>query len=357
MKKNVLYFLTLCLYLLAACTLLSRKIEGEMATQVLIQEHSVDNRYSAGGSMTADALFYVEGEPMLFEVQEGNGWESGSRLRLLPSDKWEWMPAKRPYLRFAGGRVYHFVETASRTPVEDGLAKAIDSFETGTDTYLLLCPEGLPEGWTPPETWQILQENETALLLAVSEVELPFFQHRAKFRAKLSQEEGIQILSLGEAADFLEQLPGVALTAAVLLLPLILWLLSAGMAANPGKYRVSLVLNGMLAAAALAALPWLLGRFSFPASMLPPESVLDVTWYRSRFAGIFAAMEAFGDTALYDRWLELRGQMLEVLMLSAAAGVSIVLLQWLATAVLGSIRSWRSRRYRGKYLKEKKKRK
>lgn len=356
MKKKLLYLGALVLYLLVACTMLSQKIEEEMATQVLIQEHSVVNRYSAGGSMAADALFYVEGEPMLFEVVEGNGWESGTRLRLLEPDKWEYMPGKYPFLRFAGGRVYHFVETASRTPVEGGMAKAIDGFESEEDSYLLLCPDGLPEGWTPPENWQVLQEKETALLLAVSEEETPFFQHRAKFRAGLAEKEKIELFSLSETAEFLEQLPGVGLTAVVLLLPLVLWLLSAFLLGDPGKYRVSLAVNGIVAATAVAVLPKLLGRISFPASMLPPESILDIAWYRTRFGGLFAAMEAFGDGSLRARWLEIAGQLEQMLLAGIFAGIAIALMQWLVTEIVTAVRNWRSRRYRGKYLAVKKRR-
>ncbi len=115
MKKSVICFFSLVLYLLLACLLLSLKIESEMMTLVKISER--ENKGSSFGFKQSVLISDEEGKH-LYEVIEGSGWDTGNIARKLPAASWYIDSGES--VQFTGNeQVYRFVYSASR-PLQEG---------------------------------------------------------------------------------------------------------------------------------------------------------------------------------------------------------------------------------------------
>ena len=69
----------------------------------------------------------------------------------------------------------------------------------------------------------------------------------------------------------------------------------------------------------MAVVPWLLGQFDLPASLMPPEFIVDLGHYVGEFGRITSAMDSLGDPTVKN-WL------LNASSISAAIAVISVLL-------------------------------
>ena len=346
MKKKVLCVFFLILYLLIACTLLSRKIEEEMATQAEILE-----RLPIGGStssMTLDPLFYEDGVGLLYEVTEGTGWSSGLRTTLVPEERWSYEEYGR-FLRFVGGRNYWFVNTASRHPIHGGRVELIETFETGSDRYLLYCPEGIPETLKLPDTWSVAAQSGDTILMDVPDGTFPFFQHRAKLLTGIPKSENSRFLSLTEAEQFLEELPSAAMVFAALIAGVVLWGFNCLLSIRVEENKALIWINAALVIASLGGMVFVLNGIDLPASMLPAENIFDWQYYREELSLIFGALEDFALTDLLNTRDRLFMQCLETFQ----HGILVILIVLFMETVVLCIIKWnkRRKRYIGKYLK------
>lgn len=347
MKKKVLCVFFLMLYLLTACTLLSRKIEAEMATQVQITERRPISANQS--SMTLDALFYEDGVGWLYEVTEGTGWSDGLRSTLVPEERWSYEEFGK-FIRFVGGKIYWFVETASRNPVHGGRVEIIDTFETGADRYLFHCPEGIPETLELPETWTVAAQSGSTMLLDVPDGIFPFFQHRTKLLMAIPRSESSRIISLTEAERFLEALPSVVMVFLALLAGLVFWGFACLLSIRIEKNRPFIWINAALVIASLAVMVFILEGIDLPASLLPAGNIFDWKYYEETFALIFGASEAFAVTDL----LSVKDHFLAQCFTGFKQGILVILLTILAETGILWIIKWnkKRKRYIGKYLKK-----
>ena len=67
-----------------------------------------------------------------------------------------------------------------------------------------------------------------------------------------------------------------------------------------GKRKGFLWLNILLTAALMAVLPWLLSRFDLPASLMPAESILDISHYTQTFSRILSSLDSLGDRTVHE---------------------------------------------------------
>lgn len=345
MKKKVLCAFFLILYLLIACTLLSKKIEREMATQVEILE-----RLPIAGStssMTLDPLFYESGVGWLYEVTEGTGWSEGLRSTLVPEERWSYEEFGR-FLRFVGGRKYSFVNTASRQPIHGGQVEIIASFISGSDRYLLYCPDGIPEALELPESWSVTARNENTMLLDVPDATFPFFQHRVKLLAGIPKLENSRIISLTEAELFLEALPSAVMVLAALLAGVVFWGFACVLSIHAEENKAAIWFNAALAMASLGIMVFVLNGVDLPASMLPAENIFDWQYYNEELSLIFDALEAFAVTDLLAAKDRLFAQCLDT---AQKGSILVLAVLFLETSIL-CITKWKNqrRRYIGKYL-------
>lgn len=292
MKKKVLCIFSLILYLLAACTMLSQKIEEEMRTQVELRPR-IFTGYASPTSIVPWAMFSDDQGDHLYEVIEGDGWESGQRVQEVPDQIWNiayYMGSA--YLEITGLENHYFIKSASRQPPDGRLVQVVEPFEIVNDRYLAVYPGGIPESPELPEGVQIAARSGNTLLLDVAGAELPFMENKVMGLSD-TLDAADRIISLTEVERFLEQLPSAAMVAPVLLMGLVLWASSCVLSIRAGENKWLILLNAAAAVASLCFLRSLLGSFDLPSSMLPSENILQLQHYSEELSLVFSTLEAF----------------------------------------------------------------
>lgn len=285
MKKRVICLFSLIMYLLTACTALSLKIEEEMMTRVEVSQRS--NR-GDGFSLSQRALFTDDGGQYLYEITEGTSWNSGLRIRELKG----WSLGERNAVHFFGTKEdYSFVVSASRNPREDEEIAVVEEFTTGTDRYLYLYPDGVPEDFILPKNSRILTQNDNALLLELNEAEFPFFQHSA-LQLTDSTALAARAWSLTDVSHFFEELPTLVLVFALLFAGILFWALAILFSSLGIANRFLVRLNGILSALSLPGMILLLNGIDLPASMLPADQIFNRQHYACELSLLLSGLEA-----------------------------------------------------------------
>lgn len=353
MKRKALYLFSLILCLLIACTLLSAKIQEEMATLVQIDVRNAVGSFDPT-SQSTQVLFRDGQGDHLYQVVDGVGWDPGLRIREIPAGVWELAYARNIYVKVPGGENYRFITSASRQPPDGRLAQIVEEFVQAPDQYLLLYAGEVPEPLELPEGAALAARSGQALLLDMDTAQLPFFDHKVRQQSTLLAAAG-RIFSLTEAAQFLNQLPGLAAAALLLAVLLILWAQSCLLSSRLQGPKLLLWFHGLLMAASLWGLHRVLGAIDLPASLLPAENILDWQHYRETFSLLLGALESFPGQP--HSLLALKAQVT-----AEAAGIlgrglpvcaGLMGAEWLLLWI-PSLRPRRKRRYQGKYLAKKK---
>ena len=288
MKRKTLCVFSLILFLLIFCTILSQKIEVEMLTQVEVKTVNGSKIYMGDINLPIGVLFKDEYSPHLYEVAEGTGWESGTRIREIDNKTYT-VDTINQKVTLSPGKDYRFVLTASRHPNYGELVEIIEEPETAPDTYLVCYPDGVPEYETLPEHTALLVHSENALLLAVEKSTFPFFEHRAKNTLSTLELPGMRVFSLTEIENFLSQFPLLTMLAMLLIMPVMLWAASC-IFSNWENGRAAVWLNAGLILLALCFLPKLLEQIDLPTSLLPSGNILSISFYQSNFSLIFESL-------------------------------------------------------------------
>lgn len=304
MKKNVLYMFSLILYLLIICTMLSKKIETEMYTQVEVSYRSYTGHIGEPFSSSTDVLFEDEEGLHLYELAECSGWYDGYCIQELPSTLW-YFDDNTGKIKLPNGRNYILVESASRFPKEGSAVVVVDipkrtiNYVPFTDKYLVYYPDGVPKKFILPENSKIIEQSDTAVLLDMEDITYPFFEHTARQLSVSMSDENCRVFSLTEAEVFLKQLPLLAVIAIFLVLPVLIWMCSGVLVRQANRYRRLLITNiGFVAISILGAIG-ILRKIDFPASFMPDSSIFDFSHYMREFAFITNAqssLEGSGQT-------------------------------------------------------------
>lgn len=289
MKRKVLCVFSLILFLLIFCTFLSMKIEVEMLTQVEVKTINGSKIYFGNIELPISVLFKDEYQSHLYEVVEGTGWESGMRIQEIASQQYQ-VSEESQLVTLSPGQDYSFALTASRQPSYGELVEIVEDTQTAPDTYLVYYPTGVPEYEGIPESYELLSQSENALLLEVEKGTFPYFEHRAKNELREIATPDMRVFSLTAVEDFLSQLPLLTAVALLLILPVMLWAASCVFSGwEKGKGVVWL--NIALIVLTLCVLPQVLEQIDLPASLLPSDNILDVSYYRTTFGVIFDIFE------------------------------------------------------------------
>ncbi len=294
MKRRILCLFSLVLYLMAACTILSAKIEEEMTTLVQIERKTSSKRTGRSMELNSRSLFIDETGDHLYEVKEGTGWEIGLRAYEVPSFGLDVMASR---VSLYGVRDYVFVRSASRQPQDGELAVVVEEFETIHDQVLLYYEDGIPKVRDFPAGTELIGETETAFLLDVPECSSPFFPHAMKTQAVVT-DMADRIISLTEAERFLNELPKVVKVVVILIAGMILWGVSCFLGFRTKDHKILIWLNIGLVAVLLFYLQYTLGTIDFPASMLPRDNILDFAHYQEVFDIIGGCMESVPETLI-----------------------------------------------------------
>lgn len=347
MKRKVLCVFSLILFLVIFCTILSQKIEVEMLTQVELKIVKRANVYFGNIELPISALFKDEYQAHLYEVVEGTGWESGTRIQEIDSKMYA-VDEENQLVTLSPGQEYRFVLAASRQPSYGELVEIIENPRMASDTYLVYYPTGVPEYESLPDKTVLLAQSENALLLAVESSAFPFFEHRAKNVLNTIQTPDMRVFSLAEVENFLNQLPRLAMLAALLVVPVMLWA-AACIFSGRDKSRIIVLLSAVLIILALCILPQVLSRIDLPASLLPGENILDISYYRTTFGVIFDIFEDFEMVSSVQMKEAAISQVARVWAISC--GVTGVLILVEAVCIyMKSRKRVKKKKYTGKYL-------
>lgn len=293
MKKKVLCAFSLILYLLAACTILSEKIEIEMRTQVETHEIKGNSMYWSL-ELPVSYLFQQYGKNTLFEVAESTGWETGLKVQVISDEAWSLNSVSEPQkVAISLGSQCTFIKTASRTPQTGELVEIIEVPEIQPDLWLVIYSEGVLDFDTLPSGMQIISKGENALLLSVEESKNPFFEHRALGELQQISSEGMRVYSISTVSEFINQIPNLCCVLLLLLVPVIIWVFSCFLSVHADRHKLLLTMNALIAIAFLFLLRVVLNSIDLPAAMLPKDNIFYLQHYKDIFSAITRASKEF----------------------------------------------------------------
>lgn len=296
MKRKVSCFFSLLLILLVFFTIVSPKVEDEMYT--LVDARKGEGKGNRNFSVGTIAIVWENSNDRLFNIVEGDGWESGLRLAEIPSayfDRYE------SHVELGAGTEYWYVYSASREPVL-GSAVSVVETERGEDTYLLWHPESISNLDRLPNSMDVIAHEDNVALISNWGATFPFFEHNIWYTLKGKIGNELRVYSLHDVQKFTQALPWIVGVIAVLFCSIILWGASWILSGQIGCRKRTLVINTLLIVVLLSALPLLLNQFDLPASLMPQESILDISHYIETFGRITASMDAMGDPTVQS-WL------------------------------------------------------
>ena len=344
MKRKVLCVVSFVLIILVFFTLVSPKVEDEMTTLVDARKRK---NVAAGRTIQIStiAFFWRDSDDRIYSISEGKGWESGLRLSELSPMKYkyeEWFD----HVELAAGDEYWYVYSASRNPVLGGAVKTVEMTK-GEDKYLIWNPEAIDPirdtpptvsigddsfvgGWIPgsdvtiigplpkpepevvlPNSMDLISQKDNVALVSITNGNFPFFEHSVwyTFRNKIS--EDVRIYSLNDIHQFTRSLPWISGVGSALVCSMILCAASWIITAKKGFNKKALICNVVLIVVLLTVMPILTKCFDLPASLMPPESILDFSHYSEEFERIVSSMDLLGDSTVND-WL-LKSKIISIL--------------------------------------------
>ena len=319
MKRKVLCFFSLLLILLVFFTIVSPKVEDEMYT--LVDARKGEGKGNRNLSVGTIAIVWENSNDRLFNIVEGDGWESGLRLAEIPSayfDRYE------SHVELGAGTEYWYVYSASREPV---LGSAVSVVETkrGEDIYLLWHPETIPALDRLPNSMDVIAHEGNAALISNWGATFPFFEHNIWYTLRNQIGRDARVYSLHDVQQLTQALPWITGVIAALCCSIVLWGASWIFSDKIGCRKSTLVINTLLIGVLMSALPLLLNRFDLPASLMPQESILDIPHYIETFHRITASMDSMGDPTVRE-WLSQASTDCK-----AIAGLSVVMISTIVT--------------------------
>lgn len=335
MKKKVLCLFSLILYLLSACTILSLKIEEEMAVLAEVDERISEKTVARSITLSLRAVYTDMDGDHLYEVREGKGWESGLRIHEFPSFSMDMMQGTASIY---GTGDYRLIKSSSRQPQAGKLAIVVDEFETVNDRYLLYYEDGIPKARDFPDNAKLIGQSENAFLLDMTGVSLPFFAHTIETQSVVTDMSD-RIFSLTEAARFLEQIPSAVMVFIFLIAGIVFWGAACLFSVRVDANKLLIWINAILTAVSLWLMASVLNSIDLPASMLPVNNIFDWKYYSSQLSLVFGCLSDFGMTDL----LHLRDTVTNQCLKFIQRGALAVLLTAIAQMIIQYIMNRKNR--------------
>ena len=281
MKKKVILLFVLLLWGLAACTLLSLRIEVLMAPKVVLVDENV-----RANALPMDCLMQDEDGDHLFTVVQGSGWNSGRRANEV---SWVYYTVNAGSISMSSyGETVQYATKLPRhgypVKVLSGAAKDDDQWLVTSQTDALNIPDNV-------QNVTVEQTSDTAVLLSVQKMPTPFMPSRAKSELKIKSSP--TIYSLNDVQAFMGALPQVAGVLSLFPFALILWAYSVSLSKSLRKHRTLLCVNCAVGVLLLLGMAFLLNGIELPSSLLPKNSILQFSHYGREFSDIFAALKTF----------------------------------------------------------------
>lgn len=293
MKQKTLWISALVLWILIFSTAFSLWVERVTVPWVTVTEarRTLD---SIQESVPLDCLAEdEEGNPALYLTYEGWDGEEGTRASLMSPQSYSIAP-DRINVEFGGHPIIRYF---SKRPQDGKPVNILLDPREGPDTLLILCPDGLPPvKENMPDGYRVVGQSGTALLVSAEHSSFPFLPKKADsdlFEGGLFDEPKRQVYSLEEFQTFTGALRLLAVVPGLGLLVFLLWLYSCFLLKNARENRTALLINGSIAVLSLLFIPVILSRAELPSSLLPPNNIVDFSYYVSEFREVFAGLEGF----------------------------------------------------------------
>ena len=291
MKKRIGYLCMFLAFLLIGCTFLSRRVEKLMMTQAVVKH------YEGSRIIVPDKALF---DYVLYDVEEGVGWNTGLRVSEVYPGSYERMPN--------GGLLFEYgsldvIYTASRIPVPGERVNRIQTDKKGNrdtvqDLYLAIYSNGVPAKHDIPEELSLVKQNENVMLLDAEESPVPFMEHEAKGR--FDQILGLEwrIYSMTDLEQLINSLPLITLAAVLAVIPLALFLL--GLCLPPTDIGKDPVLRLQLGVGIsfLAGFIGVLYAIRLPSSLMLVDMIFHWDHYTSQLQLALNALELLEEPGL-----------------------------------------------------------
>ena len=275
MKRRILCVICLLLYILAACTILSLKIEPEMLIQVDVQEIKGANTQKAYIELPMTVLF----NRGLYEIVEGTGWDSGPRVQLISYTEYTIDDENEKVLLDTGvDRL--LITSASREPVNGELVEVLpEKQDKKSDQFLFVYPNRIPHDITISGKLEVIEKSRTAILAVKEKTDVTFLEHQQKGQfAKMAGEEW-RIFSMDDSRAFWQQVPFVVQIMLFIIGVLLLWIVSFVVSTRTARPGWLFAYAGILSVLSLLGIQYNLNCIDFPSSMLPDANILHLKHY------------------------------------------------------------------------------
>lgn len=337
MKRKVVCIFSLVLFLIAFCTVLSPWVSREM--QTLVEIKPLTGKIALRNpNLPISAVRFQDTEDVLFQIVDGEGWQSGKRVQ----EASRWSYGVGAHVSVNAGVKMDAILSASRQPVPGDAVAVVEKFTEGEDTFLIVWSEGALFN-SYPNTFKWIANSESAVLASFHKARFPYFEHRylntveslvpPSIEVVTDPQTGEQtavevkararIFSMTETRQFLESLPLVAVIAALLVWGIFLWLHGCIVSRRSWKKPIR---NMALGAATLGALAMVVERIDLPASLMPQESLLDISHYIRELSLIRAELANMGSTILDDAFTRAATGCIAVMVVTFAAAAVLLLL-------------------------------
>lgn len=302
MKQKVLWVFSMVLWFLIFSTFFSLRVEQWM-TPVVTECIPKTSQNSTKAELELDCLFTDEELPVLYQTYEGMDWNEGLRVKLVEATGYTVLEDS-----IQCGALDRVIQYATRDLKIGEKVTILDVTEKREDIYLVICPTGVRLQENVPESVEILGQTGNSLLAKDSEAWQVFMPKQAVGRLFQRQPFTMpdeRAYSLADVDDFFSVLPLVALLPGTMIFTLLLWLFSFSLLKNSKKNQSRLALNGGFAAAALLVLLLLLHFLQFPSSLLPKDSIVDISHYLQEFTEVFDAVRIFAEAGVHEAQVSL----------------------------------------------------
>lgn len=294
MKRKILYVFAMPLWFLIFSTLFSFKVEQIMVPTVTESIPAVTPP-SAEATLDLDCLFLDDdGVPVLYQTYEGLAWDSGLRIKLIG-------PASYNILddHISCGALERVVRYATKDPIVGERVIVTDQSDKRDDFYLAVCPSGVR--LREDLNVNLAAQAKNVLLAEVEQAPSAFMPKQAVsmlFQRQPYEFPDERVYSLQDVEVFFSALPLVALLPGIIVFVTLLWLNSYKLLSDLKKNRVNIIINGCLALSCLLSLAILLHFLQLPSSLLPKDSVVNISYYVREFEEVLSSLHLLAESGV-----------------------------------------------------------
>jgi len=318
MKKRIGYICLLVSFLLIGCTFLSHRVEETMMTQAVVRTLKGSNVI-----LPDKVLFKDSGVPVMYDAEEGLGWNTGLRAAEVPSRSYEVLGDGKLKMESA---FMDLIYTASREPIAGQKMNRIngDKRESAPDQYLVVYLNGVPQSHEMPVDASLVRSSENVMLLDIPASALPFMEHEAK--GLFGSIWGLQwrIYSITDLEQLVGSLPLIALAAVLALIPMVLFLLGVCFPPCLTDKDPVLRLHVGVGIAFMAGFVGVLYAIRLPSSLVPKEIIFQWDHYSAELSTALNALQLLEEPGLAVHLAQ--SQTVALWILLAGAAVLAVLL-------------------------------